>query len=104
MPRAESAASACKAYSKECAKLQTVLRNRSLRLWKLDQLDWTCNFVLSSSALEDVQQPSVQLKLQVTDPGQSEPSTHRCEIGMDKFQLMLTSLKEGAAMMDAVVS
>ena len=49
-----------------------------------------------------MQAASIQLLVQVSDLEQSgKPKQHRCEVGAEKFQLLLAELKSAATLMDA---
>ena len=78
-----------KAYNDNADKIRAVLKQQSLRLWKLDDLDWRVDYTLSSSSLEQVNEPAVQLKMTVGSPHGGDPSVIKTAISASKFQLLL---------------
>ena len=78
-----------KAYNDNADKIRAVLKQQSLRLWKLDDLDWRVDYTLSSSSLEQVSEPAVQLKMTVGSPHGGDPSVTKTAISASKFQLLL---------------
>lgn len=56
----------------------------------------------SSSSLEAVDEPTVNLLLKVADPTQPAPKVTRAEVGVDTFQLLLSELKQAEAIMASV--
>eukprot|EP00036_Acanthoecidae_sp_10tr_P007325 CAMPEP_0182915240 /NCGR_PEP_ID=MMETSP0105_2-20130417/195_1 /TAXON_ID=81532 ORGANISM="Acanthoeca-like sp., Strain 10tr" /NCGR_SAMPLE_ID=MMETSP0105_2 /ASSEMBLY_ACC=CAM_ASM_000205 /LENGTH=200 /DNA_ID=CAMNT_0025052081 /DNA_START=43 /DNA_END=645 /DNA_ORIENTATION=+ len=95
----EHAVAACKSYDKEVAKVQDVLRTRSLRLPSLKELDWRVDYTLGSSTAVTVNEPSVQLKMKVATPGGVSDHVTRAGMTAPKFQLLLHELKQAEAIM-----
>jgi hypothetical protein len=61
---------------------------------KLESVDWRVDYILSSSLLQDVQEPSVQLRLTLSD-GKSIALS----IDGDKFCLLHKDLKQALKLM-----
>eukprot|EP00051_Salpingoeca_urceolata_P028263 m.485923 g.485923 ORF g.485923 m.485923 type:complete len:203 (+) comp24070_c0_seq1:347-955(+) len=95
----EHASSLAKVYGDKIAGIQTVLRQQSLRLWKLEACDWRVDYVLASSKLETVQEPEVQLSLKVKSPEAKQPKTTSFVVATDKFRMLLADLKLAEAQM-----
>jgi hypothetical protein len=55
----------------------------------IEELKWRVDFVLSSSKLKEVNDPSVHLSIKV----KSSPNPHTFEMSMDKFQVLHHELK-----------
>jgi hypothetical protein len=62
-------------------------------------LDWRVDYTLSSSAIETVQEPSVQLKMTVAASGGTGERTTRATMTTSQFQLFLHELKQAEAIM-----
>lgn len=100
----ENAASLCKAYGSSVDKLQTALRDQVLTLWKLENVDWRLDYILSSSALQKVNETSVHLKLDVKSPSEVMSKTSHLELTTEKFQLLLNELKQAEAVIASMTS
>lgn len=93
----ENAASLCKAYGTSVDKLKAALQSQVLNLWKLEALDWRLDYILSSSALQKVNETSVHLKLDVKSPEEATTKVSHLELTTEKFQLLLSELKQAEA-------
>jgi hypothetical protein len=67
-------------------------------------MEWRVDYIMSSSKLESVDEPTVNLLLKVKDPAQTEAKVTRTEVGMSTFQLLLSELKQAEAAMASVTS
>lgn len=67
--------------------------------FSLKDLEWRVDYTLGSSAIDTVQQPSIQLKMTVAGAGDAGTNVTRAALTASKFQLLLHELKEGAAVM-----
>ncbi|XP_011405698.1 PREDICTED: COMM domain-containing protein 4-like [Amphimedon queenslandica] len=91
----ENVGSLCKVYSESLVQLQDSLKGRSLRVYKLDSVDWRVDYILSSSSLQDINEPSVQLKLTST-AGDSLAFS----VDGDQFRVLLKDLKQARQLME----
>eukprot|EP00118_Oscarella_pearsei_P005804 m.26654 g.26654 ORF g.26654 m.26654 type:complete len:197 (+) comp29446_c0_seq2:27-617(+) len=91
----ELSSALCRAYGDGQAKLQDALRQRSLRLSRLGSVDWRVDYVLSSSHIEAVEEPFVQIK--VNKEGDDSVAF---TASPDKFRLLLSELKQAYALME----
>ncbi|XP_076122899.1 COMM domain-containing protein 4 isoform X2 [Alosa pseudoharengus] len=92
----------CKSYEDKHTALQDKLRESSLRLGRLESVSWRVDYTLSSSELKEVNEPSVQLRLQAQEPESGSTQTTVVAITADKFRVLLTELKQAQAMMNAL--
>uniref|UniRef100_A0A673NJ67 COMM domain-containing protein 4-like n=1 Tax=Sinocyclocheilus rhinocerous TaxID=307959 RepID=A0A673NJ67_9TELE len=80
----------CKSYEDKHSALQEKLRGSSLRLGRLEAVNWRVDYTLSSSELKQVNEPTVQLRLQAQDPETDSTQTTVVSITADKFRVLLT--------------
>lgn len=92
----------CKAYEDKHTALQDKLRESSLRLGRLESVSWRVDYMLSSSELKEVNEPSVQLRLQSQEPESGSTQTTVVSITADKFRVLLSELKQAQAMMNSL--
>lgn len=92
----------CKSYEDKHIALQEKLKESSLRLGRLEAVNWRVDYTLSSSELKEVNEPTVQLKLQAQDPETGSTETTVVSVTADKFRVLLTELKQAQAMMNAL--
>uniref|UniRef100_A0A672MIE7 COMM domain-containing protein 4-like n=1 Tax=Sinocyclocheilus grahami TaxID=75366 RepID=A0A672MIE7_SINGR len=92
----------CKSYEDKHIALQEKLRESSLRLGGLEAVNWRVDYTLSSSELKQVNEPTVQLRLQAQDPETDSTQTTTVSITADKFRVLLTELKQAQTMMNAL--
>ncbi|XP_076122906.1 COMM domain-containing protein 4 isoform X3 [Alosa pseudoharengus] len=96
----------CKSYEDKHTALQDKLRESSLRreytVGRLESVSWRVDYTLSSSELKEVNEPSVQLRLQAQEPESGSTQTTVVAITADKFRVLLTELKQAQAMMNAL--
>jgi hypothetical protein len=64
----------------------------------IEELKWRVDFVLSSSKLKEVNEPSVHLSIKV----KNTPNPHTFELSMDKFQVLHHELKTVRDLMNNV--
>ncbi|CAL1531444.1 unnamed protein product [Lymnaea stagnalis] len=95
----EHTTSLCKSYSDAQGNLQEHFRHTSLRVSNLDSVQWRVDYVLSSSELQEVNEPSVQLKLDIRpgDTRAAEPVAFT--LTADKFRILLHELKQAQTIM-----
>ncbi|KAG9281020.1 COMM domain-containing protein 4 [Astyanax mexicanus] len=92
----------CKSYEDKHAALQQKLKESSLRLGRLEVVNWRVDYTLSSSELKEVNEPVVQLRLQSQNPESGSSETSVVTVGAEKFRVLLTELKQAQAMMNAL--
>jgi len=98
----EHTTSLCKSYSDAHSKLQEHFRQISLRVSRLDSVQWRVDYVLSSSELEEVNEPNVQLKLGVSSGDQSSSQPVAFTLTADKFRVLLYELKQAYSALENV--
>ncbi|KAI4872187.1 hypothetical protein NFI96_031029, partial [Prochilodus magdalenae] len=92
----------CKSYEDKHAALKEKLKESSLRLGRLEAVNWRVDYTLSSSELKEVNEPTVQLRLQAQHPESGSKETTVVSVSADKFRVLLTELKQAQAMMNAL--
>ncbi|XP_056595836.1 COMM domain-containing protein 4 [Triplophysa dalaica] len=92
----------CKSYEDKHNALQEKLRESSLRLGHLEAVNWRVDYTLSSSELKEVNEPTVQLRLQAQNPETDSIETTVVSITADKFRVLLTELKQAQAIMNSL--
>uniref|UniRef100_A0A4W5KPF1 COMM domain containing 4 n=1 Tax=Hucho hucho TaxID=62062 RepID=A0A4W5KPF1_9TELE len=92
----------CKSYEDKHIALQEKLRESSLRLGRLEAVAWRVDYTLSSSELQEVNEPTVQLCLQTQGAETGTTETAIVSVSADKFRVLLTELKQAQAMMNAL--
>ncbi|KAK1788832.1 hypothetical protein P4O66_002641 [Electrophorus voltai] len=92
----------CKSYEDKHSALQEKLKQSSLRLGRLEAVNWRVDYTLSSSELMEVNEPIVQLRLQAQHPESGSTATTVVSVTADKFRVLLTELKQAQAMMNAL--
>lgn len=70
---------------------------------RFESVDWRVDFVLSSSSLQEINQPSVQLNLNVQNLSKkntpSSIESHAFGVDADKFRILLHELKAAKEVM-----
>ena len=98
----ELCASLCKVYNDSYDRLRELLKAKSLRLSTLKSVDWRVDYVLSSSALKEVQTPEVQL--QITKTLDTKDELFSFTMSNQKFRVLLSELKEAHKCMEDLSS
>ncbi|KFM71678.1 COMM domain-containing protein 4, partial [Stegodyphus mimosarum] len=96
----ESTAALCKIFSEKFVLLQEKLKKSSLKLTEIQNINWQVDYILSSSVLNEVNDPSVKLCLEVKDSDLSEIKLHSFNMSSRKFLLLLHELKQAYAIME----
>ncbi|XP_077328690.1 COMM domain-containing protein 4 [Lithobates pipiens] len=96
----EHAVSLCRSYEEKQTALQETLRESSLRLSRLSSVSWRVDQTLSSSILQEVNEPLVHLNLHVADARNSSPVA--VTVSSSKLRVLLTELKQALEMMNAI--
>ncbi|KAL0968903.1 hypothetical protein UPYG_G00273460 [Umbra pygmaea] len=92
----------CKAYEEQHSALQQRLRRSSLRLGRLEAVSWRVDYTLSSSELQEVREPTVQLRLQAQGAETGSTETTVVSVSADKFRVLLTELKQAQVIMNGL--
>lgn len=103
LPKEHSVA-LCKVYADNLEKLQEEFRRQSLRLSRLESIDWRVDYVLGSSELKDVEEPFVQLRLRVRNPDNDSIESLSFSLTQEKLKVFLAEMKQANNVMDSVKS
>ncbi|KAG6939854.1 COMM domain containing 4 [Chelydra serpentina] len=95
----EHATGLCRSYEEKQSPLQDSLRARSLRLNRLDSVSWRVDHTLSSSELQQVNEPLVHLKFTVRDGDRGVTEPFAMTVSAEKFRVLLAELRQAHAMM-----
>ncbi|XP_037766606.1 COMM domain-containing protein 4 isoform X2 [Chelonia mydas] len=95
----EHATGLCRSYEEKQSPLQDSLRARSLRLNRLDSVSWRVDHTLSSSELQQVNEPLVHLKFTVRDWDRGGTEAFAMTMSAEKFRVLLAELRQAHAMM-----
>uniref|UniRef100_A0A0B6ZLN1 COMM domain-containing protein n=1 Tax=Arion vulgaris TaxID=1028688 RepID=A0A0B6ZLN1_9EUPU len=98
LPR-EHTTSLSRSYSDGQSQLQEHFRSTSLRVSSLDSVQWRVDYVLSSSELQNVNEPSVQLKFGIKDVNSVDSNLVAFTLTADKFRVLLHELKQAESAM-----
>ncbi|XP_061433490.1 COMM domain-containing protein 4 [Lethenteron reissneri] len=89
----EHASALCKVYEDKQAELQDQLKSQSLRLSRLAGVSWRVDYTLCSSELAEVNEPSVQLRLNIQDGATGIINPIAFTLSDSKLRVLLTELK-----------
>ncbi|XP_038273986.1 COMM domain-containing protein 4-like isoform X2 [Dermochelys coriacea] len=95
----EHATGLCRSYEEKQSPLQDSLRARSLRLNRLDSVSWRVDHTLSSSELQQVNEPLVHLKFTMRDGDQGGTEPFAMTVSAEKFRVLLAELRQAHALM-----
>eukprot|EP01116_Phalansterium_solitarium_P014410 TRINITY_DN32062_c0_g1_i1.p1 TRINITY_DN32062_c0_g1~~TRINITY_DN32062_c0_g1_i1.p1 ORF type:complete len:201 (-),score=51.63 TRINITY_DN32062_c0_g1_i1:47-649(-) len=88
-------------YKDNRDKMRDKFLQTSLQLTQLESVDWRVDYLLSSSVLEEVNSPSVQLRIN-TKPTATAPSqSYAFNVDPDKLRVLIEELKAARDIMDA---
>ncbi|XP_068814650.1 COMM domain-containing protein 4 isoform X1 [Struthio camelus] len=99
----EHATGLCRSYEEKQSPLQDSLRACSLRLSQLDSVSWRVDYTLSSSELQEVNEPLVHLMFSVRDRDSGVTETVPMAVSADKFRVLLAELKQAQALMKTLL-
>ncbi|NXX99612.1 COMD4 protein, partial [Centropus bengalensis] len=85
----EHASGLCRSYEEKQSSLQDKLKSCSLRLSRLGAVYWRVDFTLSSSELQEVNEPLVHLNFSLEDGEHKGTASVPMVLSADKFQVML---------------
>eukprot|EP01097_Dermamoeba_algensis_P001604 TRINITY_DN1600_c0_g1_i2.p1 TRINITY_DN1600_c0_g1~~TRINITY_DN1600_c0_g1_i2.p1 ORF type:complete len:208 (+),score=49.79 TRINITY_DN1600_c0_g1_i2:71-694(+) len=97
-----------RAYSERKDRMRQKLFQNTLKLPRLESVEWRVDYILSSSTLSQVNHPSIQLNIKTKElPGNRTGGKedflikdHPVDVSTDKFLILLNELKEARALMD----
>nr|AAQ20037.1 hypothetical protein FLJ20452 [Branchiostoma belcheri tsingtauense] len=98
----EHSSSLCKTYADNLGNLQAQFMRQSLKLSQLESAEWRVDYILSSSELQEVQEPMVQLRLRVRNPDTGNVTPHSFNMTADKFRLFVSELKQAHQVMEGL--
>ncbi|XP_014817496.1 PREDICTED: COMM domain-containing protein 4 [Calidris pugnax] len=99
----EHAGGLCRSYEEKQSSLQDRLRACSLRLSRLGSVGWRVDYTLSSSELQEVNEPLVHLNFQLQEGEHGRPAAVPMVLSADKFRVLLAELKQAQAMMNTLL-
>jgi len=89
-----------KPYNDNKEKIRDVLRSQILKCPRLESVDWRVDYLLSSSHLQDLSTPTVQLNLNVKED--KSIKSHSFEIPADKFRVLYYELKAAQSQIEGM--
>ncbi|NWW70102.1 COMD4 protein, partial [Climacteris rufus] len=89
LPKAEHATGLCRSYEEKQSSLQDRLRACSLRLSQLGSVRWRVDYTLSSSELQEVNEPLVHLTFNVRDRECEKMTAVPVTLSANKFRVLL---------------
>ena len=101
LPKEHSVA-LCKTYADNLIKLQDAFLQRSLKLNKLEELQWRVDFVLGSSELHEITEPEVQLRFSEVDVSNGAALPVSFSMTARKFSLLLSELRQAQRLMEGL--
>eukprot|EP00112_Aurelia_sp_Birch-Aquarium-sp1_P003908 Seg1442.4 transcript_id=Seg1442.4/GoldUCD/mRNA.D3Y31 product="COMM domain-containing protein 4" protein_id=Seg1442.4/GoldUCD/D3Y31 len=97
----EHANALCKIYGDKVEHIRDVLRQKSMRTSRLKDVEWRVDYVLSSSLLEEISEPEVQLKLvNVESLERDQEEAIAFSVNGTDFRTMLSELKQAYKLME----
>ncbi|XP_077869768.1 COMM domain-containing protein 4-like, partial [Saccoglossus kowalevskii] len=70
----------------------------------IESIEWRVDYILSSSELSEVNEPSVQIRLKIKNPDTSNIATSSFTMTSDKFRVFLNELKQAYKLMEGLQS
>ncbi|XP_070547188.1 COMM domain-containing protein 4-like [Ptychodera flava] len=101
LPKEHSVA-LCKSYEDKRSVVQENFRKHSLRLSHLESVEWRVDYVLSSSKLQEVNEPFVQIRMKVRNPDTDQSEISSFTMTSDKFRVFLNELKQAHKLMEGL--
>ncbi|NWW25164.1 COMD4 protein, partial [Falcunculus frontatus] len=95
LPKAEHASGLCRSYEEKQSSLQDRLRACSLRLSQLGSVRWRVDYTLSSSELQEVNEPVVHLTFNVRDRECEKMTAVPVTLSVSKFRVLLAGEAPG---------
>ncbi|NXN16186.1 COMD4 protein, partial [Indicator maculatus] len=91
----EHAGGLCRSYEEKQSSLQDRLKACSLRLSRLGSVCWRVDYTLSSSELQEVNEPLVHLTFNVQNGEHGPPAAVPVTLSADKFGVLLAGEARG---------
>ncbi|NXY26860.1 COMD4 protein, partial [Atrichornis clamosus] len=95
LPKVEHASGLCRSYEEKQSSLQDRLRACSLRLSQLGSVRWRVDYTLSSSELQEVNEPLVHLTFNVRDRECERMMAVPVTLSANKFRVLLAGEAQG---------
>ncbi|NWV40515.1 COMD4 protein, partial [Grantiella picta] len=95
LPKAEHASGLCRSYEEKQSSLQDRLRACSLRLSQLGSVCWRVDYTLSSSELQEVNEPLVHLTFNMQDREREKMTAIPVTLSANKFRVLLAGEAPG---------
>ncbi|KFW76220.1 COMM domain-containing protein 4, partial [Manacus vitellinus] len=99
----EHASGLCRSYEEKQSSLQDSLRACSLRLSQLGLVRWRVDYTLSSSELQEVNEPLVHLTFNVQNRECGRTTAVSVTLSADKFRVLLAELKQAQTLMNTLL-
>ncbi|NXM77532.1 COMD4 protein, partial [Serilophus lunatus] len=99
----EHASGLCRSYEEKQSYLQDSLRACSLRLSQLCSVHWRVDYTLSSSELQEVNEPLVHLNFNVQNRECGRTTAVPVTLTADKFRVLLAELKQAQTLMNTLL-
>ncbi|NXQ06904.1 COMD4 protein, partial [Vidua macroura] len=99
----EHASGLCRSYEEKQSPLQDRLRACSLRLSQLGSVRWRVDYTLSSSELQEVNEPVVHLTFNVRDRECEKMTAVPVTLSANKFWVLLAELKQAQTLMNTLL-
>lgn len=97
----EHANALCKIYDEKLEYLREILKQRSMRISRLKDVNWRVDFIISSSLIGETGEPEVQLKISREDViNQNEPKDFAFTVNGNDFRTLLIDLKQAYQLME----
>ncbi|KAM4765856.1 COMM domain-containing protein 4 isoform 2-T2 [Cyanocitta cristata] len=93
----------CRSYEEKQSSLQDRLRACSLRLSQLGSVRWRVDYTLSSSELQEVNEPVVHLTFNVRDRECEKMTAVPVTLSANKFRVLLAELKQAQTLMNTLL-
>ncbi len=94
----DSAETVCTEFSRIKSQLVQTLKTKTVRLPKIESCKWRVDFILSSSKLKQVNEPSIQLELNIVQRDKSELQSF--DVSLDQFRVLHHELATARKLMD----
>ncbi|XP_071493829.1 COMM domain-containing protein 4-like [Diadema antillarum] len=91
-----------RSYGDKRDKMQEQLRSQSLRLSKFDSVDWRVDYILGSSEIQAINEPSLQLRLKLRNPDTDTMDVTSFSVSSDKFRILINELRQTLTLMEGL--
>ncbi|CAH1789982.1 unnamed protein product [Owenia fusiformis] len=98
----EHSTAICRSYADNLSKLQDEFRRQSLRLSQLESVSWRVDYIVSSSELKEVNEPSVDLQMKIRNPDTGTVDPIAFTMTAEKFRIFLNELKQAQGLMEGL--